>query len=306
MERSIERTLETPKLDPRASKYLHALVDPYDTGEGSCCPDKVARKTARFKVLSKGVMATGTVGFGFIGVDPLGMAYSNATAGTHSTAAYTGTDFSNNVGVTGVSGFSSTSEFNTSSIASLEMGCRIVACGVRIRCTTPFLNVGGSVCGVYQPDFQSLHNETFSDILLYPQVHTIAPKNDKWIHVEYTPLTAELFEFDDTAPSTSNADTLPLGICVAAPTGGSLDFDWEVYAHLEFVGKIMGLMDPYVDPLAQAAILQTMAELDGSASDQWITSLGKIIKKTEKTLGAVSGAAASAVSIASACAALLG
>jgi hypothetical protein len=266
---------------PKPTKdYLRALIDPYTTPSGVSCPDKIARKTFRTIVWNKGSFTTGTANRGFLAVYPAGLAYNDCPAVVKSDSDYAGTVVELDGTVTGVQRRESNAPFSTSDITAKNLAARVVACGVRILQTTPELDRGGSVTGMFEPDNGSLGGYNQGSFLAYPDVHAIRPHN-KWIHAEVVPVTPGQFDFDDTSPGTATTlPTAPLGMFVVAPGSAPQTFEYEVMAHIEYVGEVVGLEPTNVDPIGQAAILQVAATLGGGASDQWITKISSIVRET--------------------------
>ncbi len=73
--------------------------------------------------------------------------------------------------------------------------------------------------------------------------------------------------------------------------GGGSDqtYEFEAYAHLEWVGTMPGLTESCVDPIGQAAVLEYMSKRSGGASDQFITKVKKSLEDIEEIFMKVAG-----------------
>lgn len=311
-ERKIERAVErrqavhplrhlmTPKLHGNTYKYLETLVDPYNTPAGASTPDKVVRKSARYKSYVKTTMTTGTGGFGFCLFNPYSAAWGDQFAVATSNGTYAGTLTDPNSATAGVNNYKSTAPLNWADASANGYSCRVVGAGIRILNNTALLDMGGSVTGIREPGNQYLTGYTFADILNYNQCHVIRPEAGKWIHVEWAPTgnigqeTGDQFEFDDENPASAASmigGQIAIVATSAGPAANAQSYDVEAVVIYEMLGEKLPLQDVHVDPLGQAACLEVIAELDGSASDKWITQVGKVAKRTGKALREISAAA---------------
>lgn len=280
-----------PRLQKNTLKFLKSAIDPYSTEAGASFPDKITRKSARFKSFSKGTMSTGNQDFGFVGVYPLAMCYGDATAVTASNSGFLGNTLQTDTGATiGVDGHIANSPLLTTAINPQALAVRIVGCGLRMLNVTPYLDRGGYCVGMYNPDDETFQGSNASSLLNYQSVHYILPK-DKWIHAEYAPVKSVQYSFSDVNVGTTNIlANCPLALMVNAPASAAQTYVWESYCIFEAIGKIDGVQDVHVDPLGQAAVLEVLGTLDGSASDQWIEHIPEITREVTNALTKISGA----------------
>lgn len=146
--------------------------------------------------------------------------------------------------------------------------------------------------GLYQPGDQDLFGLGESDLLAYQSVKFIRPTERDWIHVEFAPSVAKQFAFAGSNPGTlTTVGFSPLSLAVSAPNGTPQTYAYEAYCIFEAIGTLEGLQDVHIDPLGQAAVLEVMGNLDGSASDKWIRHVPAIIKETSDALSKISGMA---------------
>jgi hypothetical protein len=284
-------SLLKPRLQKSTVNYIKSMINPYDTPAGACAPDKIARRSARFKSFVKGQLTTGTADMGFVAAYPLSMAYGDSVCVSASSSTFTGTTIRADTTQTGVNGFSGNSTLSTTDIVTKDYGIRLVGMGIRIKNINPTLDVGGFVVGLYEPNDGSLFGAGAQDLRAYSEVNFIVPSHSKWIHVEFSPVNANQFAFSNLNPTTSTTiPHLPIGLVVIAPTSAPQSFVFEAYCIFEAIGKLDGLQDVHVDPLGQAACLEVMASLDGGASEDWIEHVPAIIRETSDALTKISGA----------------
>jgi hypothetical protein len=262
-------------------KYAHALAQPYDSkAVGACIPDLITLPTQKLMTRANGFMSVGTVGFGFIAVNPWLMVangnstnasgsnapivYSNATYASTATPAFPFT----NVWGAGVNTAASNSPYTPLQFvgAPPQVGFtyRLVGCGVRIRYTGTELNRGGRVT-IYRTQSNLPVPTTFvmnaNAALALNTYHTAAVLRD-WHSISYFPSRQEDLSFsqfvDPTTPP--NVDRRIMFIFIDGAQPGN-SFEFEVISHFELQADLVMLPNKtpsHADPVGMGAVLSSV------------------------------------------------
>jgi len=123
--------------------YLEASINPFDTPEGACLPaDLFPLPSYKRVIFTRGTMATGTTGFGFVCVYPIfsndGVSISFSTSTSVGIATGLFSTYTNISTGSFTNGPYTGAQFTASTLSA-----RTVAVGVRLRCTASMMNRGG-------------------------------------------------------------------------------------------------------------------------------------------------------------------
>jgi hypothetical protein len=236
------------KLSECGTKYAGARIDPWGTPAGACVPDVTAHTTARHKVWVRGTFHIGTEGVGWIALEPLSTPFSDAISAVHSTASSTGTTFSNVL--SNVSNKHTNAPYATT---SNQIAARVVGCGIRIKYSGPQLDAAGSMYGLNEPDGNSIGGMGVSELASYEESGALTvDTRRKWAELLWTPRDENSYQFL-TASNPSSQPKIQMGFIVDGLPAGTT-FNYEITAHVEYIGPVTGKIPSHVDPLGQAAI----------------------------------------------------
>jgi hypothetical protein len=156
--------------------YLQALSKPFDPASlGACVPSMPSRPTIKTATWGTGTFAVGAAGFGFLLVSPtvcndtpMLWATNASFSGTSATFTVNNTAGTSTTGVIPV--MFANSIFDVGDILPTGTGfgqttsSRIVAVGIECTCTTPIMNVGGTITALVHPDHRNLYGCTSSSL----------------------------------------------------------------------------------------------------------------------------------------------
>jgi len=243
-------------------KYAAAVHDPFNTSVGACVPDVDVRTSFRTKCWARGVMSTGTNGFGFIALNPYA-----GLASDFACCSYTVANIPENKIVTTIDGISvlglpMNSLFESTAfsptIAGKRLAFRPVAWGLRMRPITAELELAGVCAGITIGNAANAEDLQWTDLMGQQEVEPIAVASTR----EWTTVTGTgsmLFGIDagNYASSLKDAGISDAGrvvtylMCEGCPEA---DFEFEIVAHYEIDGEIPGKLPSHCDPIGQSAV----------------------------------------------------
>jgi len=198
--------------------------------------------TRKVRTFAKGVMNTGTLGFGFVLLSPERMAANDTAPVYFSDATYAGSTVNTPPAVGVVIGASNSdyvlAQFGTT--ATLAQ-FRVVSSGLRVRYVGTNLNRGGQMIALQEPTHDDLLG--YSLTALDAQDQSVRFKvNEKWTYLTYRPVfdSETLFSAD---PVLGGVRARYLVIAVQAPTGVSGAFEWEAFTNFEFTGQSVDVIE---------------------------------------------------------------
>lgn len=254
--------LRTAKYNPDQSCALHygaALFDPFNTDAGACVPKFPAINSAKRKVFARGTgLCVGNNGGVVCGTG----AANNGAAVLYTTAGWvaSGPTSLPGGGDAGIQTASPNCSFDVAAFgaSATAVQCRTVACGIRVRYIGTPLEAGGLAYELEQPDHTSIEGYSVAQMNAFADSSRTL-LNGQWIECLYQPrFPADFGYFPD--PNGQSAGTVRfLGIQLTPATAGAA-FEWEYFAHYEFIGSsVQGKSPSHVSPLTDR-ILSAVAQ----------------------------------------------
>jgi len=253
-----------------AADYLKSLEDPF-SGKVACVPSEFNFPSLKHSVTAYGTFTTGTLGVGFVSVQPFQIAFngipSTGSPGpvNYSTAIFTGTTFSP-AATTGV-GEAQTDTPYTSVLTSAQIETRLVSCGLRVRNVTPMLNRGGSLVGIEELNHQSLQVNGFnlSISMMEDTAAAMSATSDDWQSVTYHPQSPTEISwytgFTAYGVVPTNYDFM--GFIAQAPPSTPQTYEWQVTGCFEAKGtSVQGLTPSHSDPAGFAAVQNAVSSVE--------------------------------------------
>jgi len=281
--KNIRQTVQdVPAVNVRISQcadiYMQAIADPFrDTCRNACIPDSITLPSAKYTFSSRGIFNCGTLGFGFVGVNP----WSLVKIGGNTNA--TGTSFPV-VSTTSLYATASAPAFVTAATANvsfaastsvipqvaLQQGAnfRLVGCGLRVRYIGPELTRAGRVV-LFRPRDNTPYGVSYSISSVLEDIfyHT-SPMTREWKAISYLPSRTEDISYgsyiDPTVIPPSGIPNTDYRILWAFIDGAqpSSALEFEVIAHFEVVGRLAGqtlqVTRSHSDPVGFGAIMSSL------------------------------------------------
>jgi len=260
-----------------AQLYLHALVNPFTplpTSELPCIPDFITLPSNKVQVTARGTMTIGTLGFGWILVDPFTLINNDPAivgSNTNYPIKFTTASFVNDsVNHEIVSGHlpdgvqvaSGNSPYSSGVAPLLNGDMRLVGAGVRIRYSGSELYRGGSAILYRSQGNTTVPGGSTPQSLLTSQLAVQAPINRQWLQVNYQPDESVQLDYTSYAKQwdslQSGSSHFSLLIAISAPvlSGGLAQqtYDFEVNSYFEVLGTNVALTPSHCDPVGTGAI----------------------------------------------------
>jgi len=176
-------------LSPCAFNYAACLANPF-TGPMGCVPTFPALMTRKFRVFSRGILVTSTTtSTGFICCDPLNFACNDRACLFYTGAGYLVNGFMDMSGVAGVTSAVSNSDYSFNQFADpVGANLRVVGFGIRIMYEGSMTNEGGLVCGLQEPDHQTLQAYSMADMGIYDESRRYTVRRGVWYTINYKPV----------------------------------------------------------------------------------------------------------------------
>jgi hypothetical protein len=208
---------------------------------------------------------------------PSQMAANTQIAGTFTQSAYAGAIIPVNSATTGVSTYTSNSDYSPTMIGagSNQAQFRVVGAGLRVRYTGTELNRGGQYYCLTEPTHDNLNGLSIQNLVSFDECKKLNVSNRDWVTVLFHPTkqtaSPDVGEFDaniddlefsydaNAGTNITTAGNNYMAIVVQAPSAAlSASFDYEAYAVLEYTGQIVrGTTPSHVDPTGFAAVHAT-------------------------------------------------
>jgi hypothetical protein len=240
---------------------LEASVNPFDTPEGACLPaDLFPLPSYKRVIYSKGTLATGASGFGYIALQP--SAANDFNGINYTTAPSIGGATTTFSAYTGLQGAAFTNgPYADLDITSGQVAFRSVAYGIRVRCTASAMSRGGSyVCCESQNHDGLVSTQNFNSLKSLQQSRTYGipflVDPDQWDAsvCDSGPVLPQELQFVNSAGSLV-PNVLIIAISSAA---AGMTFDWEVYHHVEYIGRITQKTPSHADAVGFGAAVEAM------------------------------------------------
>jgi hypothetical protein len=257
-------------------EYAGAVVNPFGTrGVMPCIPDNIILPSMKIQTRSRGVFSTGTMGVGFVTLNPWLMVrndggFAETTHSfpiTYTLPEYTGFVYTNTVVLgalpVGVTTANSNSMFDDGFIANPDRQLRLVAAGLKVTYIgSNFRNQGRLVLARNQSNAAFDDGSTTSDLLNdnYNQSLPISRKSE---YVFYSPDSYFLNGYNafnaNYDPNNGAADRRPLLIMI---DGGDTDtpqsWQFEAVAYFEIIGPNLTLSKSHSDPEGLAMLQESL------------------------------------------------
>jgi len=276
--------------------YAQALIDPWAVEDPPCIPDATIVPSFKFGARARGTFYIGTMGFGYIFVNPYAP-WSTAPSGQYTNSAYVGTPPAQIL---------SASEVNTSQVFTdspfvftqfsgyPNLYSRTVGSGLAVRYTGNEMARGGSIIINRVNDNGNPTYPFTATQMLQNKESVTVPVDRNWHYCVYKPAVEQ-----DTAYAFINTNVFPMSILVqGAGPGQSFEYDWVTW--FEVIGpQIPNLTPSHSDPLGLSVIKSATAinQPVMTPSQNWshfLSEVGTIAEDTLSFLGRGVGVLATA------------
>jgi hypothetical protein len=216
-----------------AKHYACALADPFTTPAGACVPQLPCLDSAKRVIFARGAGMIQSNGCG-------GISANTCLVGDQDCVTYTdGTGTSGDT----MTGMTTVAKKNNSTLTSTQFStngiqARVVACGIRVKCVGPPLQMNGTV----YPLEESSHLGTGSfDAPSIGGYAKVEPQdfNNEWVTALWQPVLPEEYQYSTDPFASPRSETHnPLVILIEAKStsGDLLPFMWEYFLHYEAIG----------------------------------------------------------------------
>lgn len=295
-----KRLLEKWNMDEASREYAIALVCCH-----ACKPCGIPRfpplpslKVASF---AKGTFYGGTVGVGFVGVDPFAVQAADATSGA-SPIMYTGSAFAQAIldwtfNATGMYTERVNVPYDAADFGAKDLQWRLVALCLRVRYIGNTLYNEGGLVGLSHPDNQTIDTYTAGNFLSHDRVSLIPlEKCRDWVQVSYRPSTESNFSYSETAGSAS-VPTMGFMVTGANTTTPPV-FAWEVHCIHEFIGVLArGKSQTKPSPMGFNAVVAAADKLTPGARRESNATAPSFLSSVERGLREIAGPVKSAIDL---------
>lgn len=294
---------------PCAVHYAQAMTSPFhlvESGANSACiPDIHAVPSKKVHTLAKFIMSTGTLGNGFIVVNPQCKTNDAAFSFTTS-AAYPGGEVFPNLGLpssppvgTGVIASAriarlpySDSEFQNGT--SNGINGRVVGAGLRVRFIGAELARAGQLMVFRDSDNNHMLDGRSFDSVRNLETTKTYPVSKEWTYVNYRPVKPGEFEYsqwgcagenpNQTSSSIGAFATYNMGFGISGTTTsggtpGPAPFEWEYVLFIEYIGLVDQVSHTHSDIQAVSYIRNSLPVKNST------TNPHKLLAKTLDKIG---------------------
>lgn len=295
-----------------ASKYALAIADPFNPRAiGACVPthpsvpsQKLVARTRAIEI----VVGTGGVGGAFISPcvanDDYIVAASTSSYSSSTWRVVDGWAALGSYSITEMSSLPYAHDDVNSVNAFTGVRSRLVSCGVRVEYVGTMLNMGGQICGFFDPDHNPVAEVAASS---YPQwdVATITQRPYAELEAVRSNMNFEISTFaanpEDTTYQmgsypyataySSSLATTACGVIVVTGEPGNR-FRMELVEHIEYIGTpaSSGLSPSHADSKGFEIVSQAAGQLalrTASTSARPAVEMPKLIKEAVKSLAPV-------------------
>lgn len=216
-----------------AKHYATALANPFTTPAGACVPQLPCLDSAKRVIFARGAGFIQSNGFGGISAntclvgdqDCVTVTDGNGTTGTTMTNATT-VGYKNNSTLT-------STQFSTNGVQA-----RVVACGIRVKCVGPPLEMNGTVYPVEESSHLGTGDFDAPGVGGYAKCEP-CDFNNQWVTALWQPVLPEEYQYSTDPFASPRSETHnPLIILIEAKSkaGDLLPFMWEFFLHYEAIG----------------------------------------------------------------------
>jgi len=224
--------------------YLTALVNPWAVKSPPCVPDAITLPSYKAGYYVRGRFTAGTLGDGFVTLDPYAMVAGNGDAVYYTGDAYPATGINYSAG--GVASVSSNSPYTAAQFQGAgPMRFRLVACGLKARYMGSEFQRAGRMIEYRTPTNNSVPESQFSDLLANRET-TSAINDRKFHYVIWRPALPSDLAYGTLPDVPYQAQCVVLGVEGAQP---GTSFEYDIMAHFEIIGdKTANLSVSHSDP----------------------------------------------------------
>lgn len=275
---------------PCTRLYAKAITNPFAVQGLPCIPDNIILPSYKFQTKARGVFSTGTLGAGYIVIDPFQMIFNDGTpyqggdghgmlggAIFCTTKAYTnsgiymwnvlGAALPTGVVVNNSNSLFSTADWNTALFANRNRQYRLVGCGLRVSYIGSNLyNAGRLVIWRNQGNspIEGEANIVSSSLLqdLYTSITTVSRGSKYVYYVPDDPQFIGYHQADTYSPNISGEHVShhSMGILI---DGGSVDpnqqsWEYEAVAYFEAIGTGFTLSKSEGDPVGHDIVMSSL------------------------------------------------
>jgi hypothetical protein len=238
--------------------YLEVLSNPFGSVGAVCIPDLYDQQSAKYRIVAKGTLVTGTANFGFIQIMPQWCAANNGANVFYSsdeTTFITSVTSTSAAGITANS-FGSAPYASASIAAATPIKSRIVGLGVRVRYIGTELTRGGRMVLLRKP-YNTTTDGKSTATALSDRTAISLPVNRRWVGVNYLPNDSEDYEYQFSANFENNPR---LAILIDSPSGNQ--FEYEAIAYIEYVGTVANLSPSHSDVTGMSTIREAINKVN--------------------------------------------
>jgi hypothetical protein len=266
-----------------ALTYAQAVIDPWSVKTPPCVPDMYNIPSWKFGSRSRGSFQIGTMGVGYLIVNPY--AIGNTTSVAYGTTGAFNTAAFGSVAETNTTQIFGTTPFAPSIISTTNCQYRVVGCGVAVRWIGSELNRSGQMILYRDPNNGTPVGGATASILLLNTETTTVPMDREWHFINWKPVSANDYEYN-----TSIGTTFPLLLLVAGSiVNQGIEFD--IVQWFEMSGQALPNMTPTdSDPIGMAIIRSAMGtpqspDSPKEAFERFLQSAGRIADSTLSIIG---------------------
>lgn len=272
--------------DTCALEYAKALVDPFGLS-GVCAPYEGSARSVKFSAHTRGTFASGTTGVGWVGFNPYLACdnTANALRSTSSTSVGNATTtlaaFTNYASVPLATPYANVPVAKTNSV-------RLVAAGLKIKCTASPLNAQGLVAGYVVPanqDGSAFSWDLINNSNLLP-METVASVIDDEYMVTWAPGPPTDTSFYDQL-SEFPTSTLNGPLIIMVNTAAATYFSYEAIAHYEGIGNgfYTGQMTSTIPDPRAAVLAGPASNVQGGVGHNYFASVSDTILSALPQIG---------------------
>lgn len=200
-----------------------------------CIPIGFGVRSRKFSTIARGVMTTGTTGYGFVLGRPAiaqdGNLLSVTTGSAYTSPSSTGMATSG----TGIAVINPSSPYTSSMFGSAATlaKCRCVSAGIRIKYIGTKLNEGGRIVAYSATDNSTLNGVSFDQLMSYARTTITVVKSGVWSEVIYIPQDNTSLDWVN-GPDSPNGNPF-MAIAVVSAVAAQ-PFMVEAISHWETIG----------------------------------------------------------------------
>jgi len=267
--------------------YAQARINSFEVSEPPCIPDSVVLDSYKYGVFSRGNFQIGTMGDGYVAINPYSPANNPTFASVNLTTSptYVSTGYGGTAAA-GVVGANNNSPFTQLGFTNGQNYYRTVGCGLRVRYMGSELNRSGRYICYREPNNNNINAGVTNATLMNNTETTSCPCGPEWCYVHFSPALAQDLAYGALA----TGNNLSMLIMVNGGTAGTV-YEYEAVWWFETTGGLLPMLtpsssDPQGFAVAQSALAVTQPT--NTPSETWklfLSEAGSIVKDTLSFLG---------------------